>query len=99
MTDARVEYPACVRSSDLSQDDCGSPIGAVVYFVFLVSSTTWICSNLFVAEILDTITFGLLNEEAMITPSHLLDFQKLWAHTEYDPKYGPLCAMMDSFHH
>lgn len=82
MHDAMIEEPECVRSDDF--DNCGYPVGAVIYFVTYVIAMSYIFTNLFVAAILDHVTFGTVKETALIGPTHLWDFQALW--TQYDPR-------------
>ncbi|XP_024517728.1 voltage-dependent T-type calcium channel subunit alpha-1H [Selaginella moellendorffii] len=83
MGDVMVGSPLCSKSSHLTANDCGFPFAGVIYFVLLVLVASFIFMNLFVAVILDAITFGLVNENSMVTPTHLLGFKALWAH--YDP--------------
>lgn len=84
MTDLTVQPPSCTTSGGLYINDCGLPVGGIIYLVVLVCVTTHIFSNLFVAQIIDCITFGLLDENAMLTPSHLYQYQHLWAQKEFD---------------
>ncbi|KAJ7531393.1 hypothetical protein O6H91_14G042100 [Diphasiastrum complanatum] len=86
MYDTMVEKPFCTYDHILEKDDCGFPIASPIYFVAVVTISAHIFMNLFVAIILDTITFGLLNENAMITPDHLYKFQLLWGNKEFDPR-------------
>ncbi|KAJ7564574.1 hypothetical protein O6H91_02G023500 [Diphasiastrum complanatum] len=86
MVDTMVNKPYCTDSKNLQANDCGSTIGGVVYFVTLITLASHIFMNLFVAIILDAITFGILSENAMITPDHLTKFQLLWADKAFDPK-------------
>jgi hypothetical protein len=82
MHDAMVEAPQCVRTDDF--DNCGYPTGAVLYFVTYIIAMGYIFTNLFVAAILDHVTFGTVNETALVGPTHLWDFQALW--TRFDPR-------------
>ncbi|CAM6120084.1 unnamed protein product [Calypogeia fissa] len=83
ITDMTVQPPSCVGGA-LYVSDCGLPSGAIIYLVVLVCVTSHIFANLFVAQIIESITFGLLDENAMLTPSNLYDYQKLWAQREFD---------------
>jgi hypothetical protein len=75
MYDLMVTTPDCTHSETSS--DCGFPDGAVLYFVTYVIAMGYVFTNLFVASILDHVTFGVLREAAIITPKHLYDFQDL----------------------
>lgn len=79
--------PYCIASTGYHTSSCGVPTSALVYFILIVYIMAHIITNLFIAQIIDTITFGLLNEDAMLSPSHLTNFQALWAHEEFDPWY------------
>ena len=82
MHDAMIEEPECTRTDDF--DNCGYPVGAVLYFVTYIIAMGYIFTNLFVAAILDHVTFGTVKETALIGPTHLWDFQALWTH--FDPR-------------
>eukprot|EP01018_Ginkgo_biloba_P020301 Gb_09883 [translate_table: standard] len=84
--DTAVEEPNCTKGQTSAESDCGSNIGSTLYFLVVTMSTTLIFMNLFVAGILDTITFGLLHENTVITPTNLTDFQKLWSDREFDQR-------------
>ena len=81
MYDLMVTTPDCTHSE--ASSDCGFPDGAVLYFVTYVIAMGYVFTNLFVASILDHVTFGVLREAAIITPKHLYDFQEVWS--KYDP--------------
>ncbi|CAK9218676.1 unnamed protein product [Sphagnum troendelagicum] len=88
MTDSMLEQPFCVLFGGNSNDrTCGYPTAVTVYYVVIIFLNTHIITNIFIAQIIDKITFGLLNENAMVTPKNLLHFQNLWAQQEYDPSY------------
>ena len=82
MYDLMVTEPFCVDDGSTTSD-CGFPDGAVLYFVTYVIAMGYIFTNLFVAAILDHVTFGVLREDAVITPAHLYDFQRVWS--AFDP--------------
>jgi len=82
MYDLMVTEPFCVDDGSKTSD-CGFPDGAVLYFVTYVIAMGYIFTNLFVAAILDHVTFGVLREDAVITPAHLYDFQRVWS--AFDP--------------
>ena len=81
MYDLMITEPECVSSGP--SENCGYPDGAVIYFVTYVVAMGYIFTNLFVASILDHVTFGVLREAAIITPKHLYDYQRAWS--EHDP--------------
>ena len=81
MYDLMVTDPNCVETGSFS--DCGFPDGAVLYFVTYVIVMVYVFTNLFVASILDHVTFGVLRESALITPKHLYQFQEAWS--RHDP--------------
>lgn len=81
------EQPYCIASTGYHDSSCGIAQSALAYFILIVYIMAHIITNLFIAQIIDTITFGLLNEDAMITPTHLTNYQALWAQLEYDPSY------------
>ena len=76
MNDVGVDYPYCTATPELN--DCGYPMSSTSYFVSFVIVCTYIFTNLFVAAILDNITFGLLNEAAIVQPRDLMKFQEVW---------------------
>ena len=89
MHDAMITEPECVRENDF--DNCGYPIGAVLYFVTYIIAMGYIFTNLFVAAILDHVTFGTTTGvykdtrgALIIGPTHLWEYQSLW--TRYDPR-------------
>jgi hypothetical protein len=84
ITDLTVQPPWCSVGAGLYANDCGLATGGLIYLLVLVCVTSHIFSNLFVAQIIDCITFGLLEENAMLTPSHLYEYQHLWAQREFD---------------
>ncbi|CAM6120080.1 unnamed protein product [Calypogeia fissa] len=84
ITDMTVQPPSCTYGAGLYVSDCGMPSGAIIYLVVLVCVTSHIFANLFVAQIIDSITFGLLDENAMLSPSNLYDYQHLWAQKQFD---------------
>ncbi|XP_024521493.1 voltage-dependent L-type calcium channel subunit alpha-1C isoform X1 [Selaginella moellendorffii] len=86
MGDVMVAPPYCTKGSSLMANDCGFPVAGVVYFVALIVVANNIFMNLFVAIILDVITFGLVNENSMITPNHLEDYRVLWSKDAFDPR-------------
>ena len=81
MYDLMIIEPECVNSGP--SENCGYPDGAVIYFVTYVVAMGYIFTNLFVASILDHVTFGVLREAAIVTPEHLYDYQRAWS--EHDP--------------
>ncbi|BBN03443.1 hypothetical protein Mp_2g23520 [Marchantia polymorpha subsp. ruderalis] len=84
--DLTITEPACLSSVSVFASDCGFPVVGLVYMLISVCLTTYIFANLFIAQILDTITFGLLSEDAVLTPTNLVSFKKLWAEDDFDPK-------------
>ena len=81
MNDLKVQPPRCTVNE--FQNDCGYPWGSVIFFVTFIILCGYIFTNLFVAAILDYVTFGILREMSVVSPSHLLGFQTKW--TEFDP--------------
>ena len=81
MNDLKVQPPRCTVNE--FQNDCGYPWGSVIFFVTFIILCGYIFTNLFVAAILDYVTFGILREMSVVSPSHLLGFQTKW--TEVDP--------------
>merc|ERR1711977_149325 len=81
MYDCKRDLPFCTKegTGDGDFSDCGFPAGATTYYVTFVILCTYIFTNLFVAAILDNITFGLLRESALVTPNHLELFQQAWS--------------------
>lgn len=79
--------PYCIASSGYHDSSCGITESALAYFILIVYMMAHIITNLFIAQIIDVITFGLLNEDAMLSPKNLTNYQKLWASQEYDPLY------------
>ncbi|XP_024536113.1 sodium channel protein type 9 subunit alpha-like [Selaginella moellendorffii] len=86
MADAMLGTPKCTDGNTMLKNDCGYPFAGVIYFVCLIVVASHIFMNLFVAVILDAITFGLVNENSMVTPEHLLAFKSLWAELPFDPE-------------
>ena len=82
MYDLMVTEPHCMSTETFS--NCGFPDGAVLYFVTYVIAMGYIFTNLFVAAILDHVTFGVLREASLVTPKHLYHFQHVWS--KHDPK-------------
>ena len=79
--------PFCIASTGYHDSSCGIFQSALAYFIMIVFIMCHIITNLFIAQIIDTITFGLLNEDAMLTPKNLTYYQMLWATNKYDPQY------------
>ena len=50
MHDAMIEEPECTRTDDF--DNCGYPVGAVLYFVTYIIAMGYIFTNLFVAAMM-----------------------------------------------
>ena len=86
MFDLMTAPPYCIASTGYHLSSCGVPTAAVVYFILIVYVMAHIITNLFIAQIIDTITFGLLNENSMIAPIHMTKFQELWAQEDFDPE-------------
>ncbi|KAL3696487.1 hypothetical protein R1sor_010563 [Riccia sorocarpa] len=88
LKDITVKPPFC-NTGSLSGllSDCGAPVGSILFVMFTIAMTTYIFSNVFVAQILDTVTFGLIHEKNLLAPEHILAFQDQWAHPKYDPMY------------
>ncbi|XP_024517811.1 sodium channel protein type 3 subunit alpha isoform X2 [Selaginella moellendorffii] len=93
MVDVMVDSPKCTKGDSLARNDCGHPFAGVIYFVCLVVISSFIFMNLFVALILDAITFGLVNENSMVSPEHLLAFKALWAQQPFDPEASGYIGM------
>ncbi|XP_024544215.1 voltage-dependent L-type calcium channel subunit alpha-1F-like isoform X1 [Selaginella moellendorffii] len=85
MMDTTIDAPACTNGKTLLGDDCGYPEGGIIFFAFLVLVGSHIFMNLFVAVILDAVTFGLVNENSMVMPEHLLAYRNLWSQEPFDP--------------
>jgi hypothetical protein len=87
MTDSMIVQPFCVLFGGNSNDrTCGYPTAVVIYYVVIIFLNTHIITNIFIAQVIDKVTFGLLNENAMVTPKHLHHFQEVWGNPEYDPR-------------
>lgn len=86
LIDLRVTSPQCLHTDSNTTDDCGFPVGGLIYVLVCVIVTTYIFSNIFIAQILDTITFGLLRDEVLLSPDHVMAFQALWSKSDYDPR-------------
>ncbi|KAG0580592.1 hypothetical protein KC19_4G185400 [Ceratodon purpureus] len=87
MLELMTEPPYCIASTGYHDSSCGISQSALAYFILIVYIMAHIITNLFIAQIIDTITFGLLNEDAMLSPRNLTNYQTLWASAEYDPLY------------
>ena len=81
MNDLKLSTPAC--TSDLNgKTDCGTPLGATAFFVSFIILCTYILTNLFVATILDYVSFGILKSNTLLSDEHIDIYQKLWV--KYD---------------
>lgn len=83
MHDAAVTEPDCARDPDGGEGDCGFPNGAVVYFVSYVIAMGYVFTNLFVAAVLDHVSFGAVAARAVVGPAHLRAYRRLWS--RFDP--------------
>ena len=83
MNDLKRAQPRCTVIDGVDgTNDCGDPWGAMVFFTSYIALCGYIFTNVFVAAILDYITFGILKEMSMISPIHLRQFQELWSKWE-----------------
>ena len=83
MNDLKRTLPRCTIIDGVDgTNDCGDPWGAMVFFTSYIALCGYIFTNVFVAAILDYITFGILKEMSMISPIHLQQFQELWSKWE-----------------
>ena len=84
MYDLQIDEPHCSKNhagDDI--DNCGFGNGATFYFVTYVVAMGYIFTNLFVAAILDHVTFGVLRESSIVSTKNLEDFQTVWS--TFDP--------------
>lgn len=83
MEDSRVGPPHCSTAAPGiggdTVDECGFQTGGRLFYFSFVLCCSYIFLNLFVAVVLDTVTFGLLKERAIITTGHLVGFQREWS--------------------
>ncbi|KAL2643174.1 hypothetical protein R1flu_010761 [Riccia fluitans] len=88
LKDMTVQPPMCNTGSLTGLlSDCGKPIGGLLFIMVTIILTTYIFANIFVAQILDTVTFGLIHEKNLLAPEHIMAFQAQWSQPKYDPKY------------
>ncbi|KAH7424696.1 hypothetical protein KP509_11G019800 [Ceratopteris richardii] len=85
LTDSQAEFPFCTLNHPVKGSDCGNSAFSIVFYVLFITLATHIFMNMFVASIIDTITFGLLKEKTIITPANLIEYQTLWNDPEFDP--------------
>ena len=84
MYDLQVDEPFCSKNHTGNNiDNCGFGNGATLYFVTYVIAMGYIFTNLFVASILDHVTFGVLRESSLVSTKNLEDFQTVWS--TFDP--------------
>ena len=83
MNDLKLSTPACTADYN-GQTDCGTPFGATAFFITYIIICTYILTNLFVATILDYVSFGILKSNTLLSDEHLDAYQKLWV--EFDRK-------------
>jgi len=83
MNDCKIVEPFCTKEvgsfGEDTYDDCGFQLGATAYFTSFVILCTYIFTNLFVAAILDFITFGLLKETSLVTARDVHKFVHVWS--------------------
>lgn len=80
MYDLQVDEPYCSKNHTGNNiDNCGFGNGATLYFVTYVIAMGYIFTNLFVASILDHVTFGVLRESSLVSTKNLEDFQTVWS--------------------
>lgn len=84
MYDVTRSRPYCTINDELDVNDCGFEFAGRFYFVTFVIVCAYLITNLFVAALLDNVTFGLLRESSIVTPHHISEFQKAWS--QIDPK-------------
>ena len=82
MNDLKVNPPYCTNAN--GQSDCGSSLASTAFFVSYVILCTYILTNLFVATILDYVSFGILKGNAILSDEHLDKYQEVWS--EFDKK-------------
>ena len=84
MYDLQIDEPHCSKNhAGDNIDNCGFGNGATFYFVTYVVAMGYIFTNLFVAAILDHVTFGVLRESSLVSTKNLEDFQTIWS--TFDP--------------
>ena len=83
MNDLKLSSPACTADYN-GKTDCGNPFGSTAFFVTYIILCTYILTNLFVATILDYVSFGILKSNTLLSDEHLDHYQKLWV--QYDRK-------------
>ena len=84
MYDLQIDEPHCSKNhAGDNIDNCGFGNGATFYFVTYVVAMGYIFTNLFVATILDHVTFGVLRESSLVSTKNLEDFQTIWS--TFDP--------------
>ena len=82
MNDLKLDTPYCTE--DLNGDtDCGSPFGSTAFFVTYIILCNYILTNLFVATILDYVSFGILKGNYVLSDEHLDEYQEVWS--AFDP--------------
>ena len=80
MYDLQVDEAYCSKNHTGNNiDNCGFGNGATLYFVTYVIAMGYIFTNLFVASILDHVTFGVLRESSLVSTKNLEDFQTVWS--------------------
>ena len=85
LIDTMQQFPFCTKDDPIHGSECGNNAFALFYFILFITLATHIFMNMFVASIIDTITFGLLKEKTIITPANLTEYQELWSDSEFDP--------------
>ena len=83
MNDLKLSAPDCTEDYN-GQTDCGNPFGSTTFFVTYIILCTYILTNLFVATILDYVSFGILKSNTLLSDEHMDLYQKLWV--QYDRK-------------
>jgi len=83
MNDLKLSAPDCTEDYN-GQTDCGNPFGSTAFFVTYIILCTYILTNLFVATILDYVSFGILKSNTLLSDEHMDLYQKLWV--QYDRK-------------
>ncbi|WZN63876.1 voltage-gated calcium/sodium channel protein [Chloropicon roscoffensis] len=81
MNDLKLSAPDCTEDYN-GQTDCGNPFGSTAFFVTYIILCTYILTNLFVATILDYVSFGILKSNTLLSDEHMDLYQKLWV--QYD---------------
>ena len=80
MYDLQIDEPYCSKNhAGDGIDNCGFGSGATLYFVTYVIAQGYIFTNLFIAAVLDHVTFGVLRENSLISTKNLEDFQECWS--------------------